>query len=127
MIDEDRPRLHAGKRPRFSKHDASQIVVVAHTGEDDTCAAGRFSRRHRHAASEHLNPLLSLGRRTVVDTDVMSGKLQMPRHRKSHDAQADKRHLERGNARISLVHLHNRLLLQQTQNAQASPARSPHS
>ena len=86
MIDEDRPRLHAGKRPRFSKHDASQIVVVAHAGEDDTCSADRFSRRRRHAASERLNPLLSLGRRTVVDTDVMSGKLQMPRHRKSHDA-----------------------------------------
>ena len=90
VVDEDRARLHAGKRAVLTDRDGAQVIVVSDTGEDEIGAVGGFLRRRGHGAAELLDPFPGLGCRAVVDRDVVAAlDRQVARHVVPHYAKAD--------------------------------------
>ena len=98
VIDKDGPRLHARKGAVVAQHNGAQVVIIAHAGEDHACALDGFAGRGRMAAARKLfGPGFGLGRRAVVDRDLMASRSQVPGHGVAHDTQAQKGH-RRGSA-----------------------------
>ncbi|MNI66786.1 hypothetical protein D3C73_1223770 [compost metagenome] len=89
VVDEHGARSHARKCTVGPQHNAAQVVVVAHAGEDDLGTCHRFARRAGMAAAELGDPGLSLGGRAVVDRHVVPGAGQMAGHGQAHDTQAE--------------------------------------
>jgi hypothetical protein len=95
VVHEDGARPHAGKRPGVPQCDGTQVVVIAHAGEDDVCTLGRLVRRRRMPAAELCAPGLRLGRGAVEHRHLVSRTSQVPRHRVAHHPQAEEGHLLR--------------------------------
>src|SRR5262245_16065726 len=72
----------------------AQIIVVADAAHDEVLTLRRRFRRRRAAAPVLSHPFLHLGRRAVVDSDVMAPLvLEMSRHGIAHHAKTEKSHL----------------------------------
>jgi len=89
VIGEDGAAAHAGKGALRAGRDLADVVVIADAGEDDLGAFGGLRRRRARGAAIFLDPGLRLGRRAVVDGDLMARFGKMPRHRIPHHAQPE--------------------------------------
>src|SRR6185437_8147879 len=90
MVDEYRARCHARERALVTERDAAQVVVVAHARECEIRAVDGFARRARPASTVFGEPLLGFRPGPVVHGYVEAGFGQMPGHRMTHYAEAEK-------------------------------------
>jgi hypothetical protein len=93
MVDENRAARHSLKRPVLAKRHRPHIIIVADTGENDVAARRGLARSRRARSAVSADPFGRDSRSSIVDNDVMTRALQMPGHRKTHDAQSEKRNL----------------------------------
>jgi hypothetical protein len=90
VIDHDRGLARASEHAVLAEHDFAQIVVVADADHDEVLPFGRLSRRTRTLAAVLRDPFCGFGRGAVIDRDVMAAlRLEMPRHRVTHDSEPD--------------------------------------
>ncbi len=93
VVEKDRATAHAGEGAVGSEHDRAQMVVVADAAEHDLLARRRFLGRLGGPALVLLGPRLGLGEGPVVDRHIVALGGEVPRHRKAHHTQTQKRHL----------------------------------
>ena len=87
MVDENRPRPHAGEGAVVAERDRPHVVIVADAGQNEVPPRGGRRRSRRARAAVFPDPFRRDGRSPVVDDDVVAGALQVAGHRKSHDAE----------------------------------------
>ena len=94
VVDQDGAWLHSGKDAVGAGGDLAQVVVVADAGEDEIGVARRLRRRRRRCAAIDLGPAFRFGGGAVIDRHGMAALVpQVSRHRKTHHAEADERHI----------------------------------
>ena len=77
----------------IAQHDRAHVIVVADAAEHDLLAGRGFFGRLGRLALVLLGPGLGLGEGPVVDRHLMALGGEMPRHRKAHHAETQKRYL----------------------------------
>jgi hypothetical protein len=94
VIDQNGALLHAGESALRAQHHLAQIIVIADASHDEVLAFCTLFRCWRSLAAILCDPLVGLGGRAIVDSDVVPAfVLEVPRHRVTHDAKPEKRHL----------------------------------
>ena len=90
VVDEQAARRHSGEGALLAQRHGTQVVVVTDATEHQLGASTGLARRIGAPSGVLLDPAQRLGRRAIVDTDVVALSLQVPGHRVAHRAQAEK-------------------------------------
>jgi hypothetical protein len=90
VIDKDRARAHARERPVGAKADAAQIVIIADAGHHERGPLCGLARRRGVPSAMLGRPFFGLGRRAVIDADIMPRRRQVARHGIAHHTQSQK-------------------------------------
>ena len=90
MIDEDRSGRHRRQHTRLAEHDLTHVVVVADTHHHDVDTFGSLGRRRCSLTTVQRDPRQRFCCRAVEDDEVVTGPLQVARHRSAHDACTEK-------------------------------------
>ena len=90
VVDEEAARRHARQHALRTVHHGAHIVVIADTEHHQIRIVSSLRRCQGQLATKLGHPTLGLGRGSVIDADLMTRLLQVPRHRIPHDTQTDK-------------------------------------
>src|SRR5262249_60861714 len=90
VADHDGPLAHTGEHTVLAEHALAQIVVVADADHDEVLPVGGQPGRRRALTAVLRDPFFGFGRGAVVNRDLVAAlRLEMPRHRGTHDSEPD--------------------------------------